>query len=81
MKPSRQYWTYWEETLRRYQLHGVAAMLLEAGAPLALLGAQALHFSRGLIDSDQLTALALTLEDESEARALASLLIEKKASV
>lgn len=81
MKPPREYWIYWAETLRRYQLHGVVAMLLEAGAPFALLGAQVLHFSRGLIDSDQLTALALTLEEESEARAFASLLTEEKASV
>ena len=39
-----------------------------------MLGAQALYFSRGLIESDQLTALALTLEEETEARAFASFL-------
>lgn len=81
MKPLREYWIRWAETLRRYQLHGVAAALLEAGAPFALLGAQALHFSRGLIESEQLAALALTLEEESETRAFASLLTEEKASV
>jgi hypothetical protein len=80
MKSPREYWIPWEETLRRHKLHGVVAMLLEAGAPLALLGAQVLHFSRGLIESDQLTALALTLEEENEARAFASFLIEEKAS-
>ena len=80
MKSPREYWPRWAETLRRYQLHGFAAMLLEAGSPLALLGAQALYFSRGLIASDQLTALALTLEEDNEARAFASFLVEERAS-
>lgn len=80
MKQPREYWLPWAETLRRYQLHGVAAMLLEAGAPFTLLGAQVLYFSRGLIANDQLTALALTLEEESEARAFASFLAEEKVS-
>jgi hypothetical protein len=80
MKSPREYWMPWAETLRRYQLHRVAAMLLEAGAPFTLLGAQVLHFSRGLIANDQLTALALTLEEENEARAFASFLVEEKVS-
>src|SRR3989338_3056269 len=74
MKPSRKYWLRWAETLRRYQLHELTASLLEAGSPLALLGAQALYFGRGFIENDQLTALAETLEEEEEARAFASLL-------
>ena len=80
MKSPRDYWPRWAEALRRYQLHGFAAMLLEAGAPFALLGAQALYFSRGLIANDQLMALALTLEEDSEARAFAYFLVEEKAS-
>jgi hypothetical protein len=55
-------------------------MLLEAGSPLALLGAQALYFGRGFIVNDQLTALALTLEEDGEARAFASFLVEERAS-
>jgi hypothetical protein len=81
MKSPREYWPRWAETLRHYQLHRFAAMLLEAGMPFALLGAQALYFSRGLVESDQLTALALTLEEDKEARAFASFLIEEKASL
>jgi hypothetical protein len=80
MKSSREYWPSWAEVLRRYQLHGFAAMLLEAGMPFALLGAQVLYFSRGLIANDQLTALAQTLEEDNEARAFASFLVEEKAS-
>ncbi len=74
MKSPREYWPRWAETLRRYQLHEFTASLLEAGSPLALLGAQALYFGRVLIESDQLTALAETLEEEQEAHAFASFL-------
>jgi hypothetical protein len=82
MKSSREYWPRWAETLRRYQLHELTASLLEAGIPLALLGAQALYFGRGLIENDQLTALANTLEEESEVRAFASFLAhQEKASL
>jgi hypothetical protein len=81
MKSPREYWPRWAETLRRYQLHELAAMLLQAGTPIALLGAQALYFSRGLIRNDQLMALALTLEEDTEARAFASFLVEEKLSL
>jgi hypothetical protein len=76
MKSSREYWPGWAETLRRFQLHELAASFLEAGSPLSLLGAQALYFGRGLIENDQLTALAETLEEEQEARAFASFLVQ-----
>jgi len=78
MKSSREYWPRWAETLRRYQLHELTASLLEAGSPLALLGAQALYFGRGLIRNDQLTALALTLEQEDEVRAFTSFLADQE---
>jgi len=82
MKSSREYWHRWAETLRRYQLHELTASLLEAGSPLALLGAQALYFGGALIRNDQLTALALTLEEEDEVRAFASFLTgQEKASL
>ena len=74
MNSPRAYWTHWAETLRRYQLHELAASILEAGSPVAVLGAQALYFGQGLVESDQLTALARTLEDDTEARAFAAFL-------
>jgi hypothetical protein len=80
MNSPREFWPRWAETLRRYRLHELTAMLLEAGSPLALLGAQVLYFSRGLIVNDQLTALAFTLEEDNEARAFASFLMEERAS-
>ena len=39
----REHWREWREVLRRHQLQGIAAWLLEAGAPLALLSAQLLY--------------------------------------
>ena len=80
MKSPREFWPRWAESLRRYQLHDLIASFLEAGSPLALLGAQAIYFGGGFIKSDQLTALAETLEEETEARAFASFLIREEAS-
>ncbi len=74
MKSPREFWPRWAESLRRYQLNDLIASFLEAGNPLALLGAQAIYFSGGFIKSDQLIALAETLEEETEARAFASFL-------
>jgi hypothetical protein len=80
MKSPREYWTRWAFTLRRYQLHELAASLLEAAGPLAVLGAQALYFGKGLIgDDEQLTALASMLEEDSETRAFASFLTQETA--
>ncbi len=80
MKASRKYWQRWAETLRRYQLHELTVSILEAGSPLALIGAQALYFSGGLIESEQITALAETLEEDEEARAFASFLTSERVS-
>jgi hypothetical protein len=77
MTTPRDYWPRWAETLRRYQLNNIAASLLEAGSPLALLGAQALYFGGGLLHNDQISALAATLEEEHEARAFASFLAQE----
>ncbi len=78
IKSPREYWPRWAESLRRYQLHQIAASFLEAGSPFALLGAQALYFGRAFIEHEQLTALAETLEEDSEARAFASFLVQDR---
>ena len=78
MKSTREYWPRWAESLRHYQLHELAALLLEAGSPLAFLGAQALYFGRVFVTNDQLTALAEMLEEESEVEAFASFLIKEQ---
>lgn len=71
---SRANWSRWAETLRRYKMDGLASWLLEAAAPLAALGAQALYLGQPFMGGDKfnaLAALAHTLEEESETRAFA----------
>lgn len=74
MKPTREFWRRWAESLRRYQLQHLAALLIEGGRPLALVGAQALYFGEGFVKSEQLSALANLLEDDQEMRAFADFL-------
>lgn len=66
---SRAEWSLWAETLRRFKLDGLATWLLEAGAPLTLIGAQALYISQPFVGGGQVKALASLLEEESETRA------------
>ena len=80
MQSSREFWVRWAESLRRYQLQDVVASVLEGTSPLALLGAQVIYFSGGFIKNDQLTALATMLEDEKEAQAFASFIIQSEAN-
>jgi len=47
------------------------AWLLEAGAPLTLLGAQAIFFSQPFIGGEKLNSLAHMLEEEKETLAFA----------
>ena len=77
MQASREYWPRWALSLRQYRLNEIVASLLEAGSPLAFLGAQALYFSRPFFESDQLTALAATLEEDSELQAFAAFLLKE----
>lgn len=69
MQTPREYWPRWAELLHKYNMDRFAAWMLEAGGPLALLGAQALYFGRGFLAMTQMDALARTLEDDSETRA------------
>ena len=69
----RERWSRWVQTLRRYQLDGFAAWMLEALRPLALLSAQALYFGRPLI-GEGADALARTLESDDELHAFLALL-------
>jgi hypothetical protein len=80
MKSTREFWQRWAESLRRYQLHDLVASFLEAGSPLALLGAQAIYFSGGFVKNEQLDALATLLEDDNETRAFAAFLNRTGAS-
>jgi len=68
---SRADWSHWAESLRRFKLDGLASWLLEAGAPLTLLGAQALFISQPFIAGEKITALAHMLEQDEETQAFA----------
>ena len=66
---SRADWSQWAESLRRFKLDGLALWLLEAGAPLTLLGAQALVVSQPFLPEGKINALAQMLEEETETQA------------
>jgi hypothetical protein len=74
MQTPRDYWPRWAALLQQYRLDQLTAWMLEAGAPLALLGAQALYFGRTFLPTRHADALARTLEDETEMRAFAAYL-------
>ena len=66
---SRADWSHWTESLRRFKLDGLASWLLEAGAPLTLLGAQALVVSQPFLPEGKINALAQMLEEDDETQA------------
>ena len=68
---SRSEWSTWAESLRRFKLDVVAAWLLEAGAPLTVLGAQAVYLSQPFLGGKKLDSLAHMLEEDEETQAFA----------
>jgi hypothetical protein len=76
METPRPLWRDWANQLHRFKLESFAAWLLEAGAPVTLLGAQALFVAAPFLGSKS-EALAHMLEDEHEVRAFTSFLREE----
>jgi len=68
---SRADWSHWAESLRRFKLDGLASWLLEAGAPLTLLSAQALYIGQPFLGGKQWNSFAQMLEEDEEAQAFA----------
>lgn len=68
---SRPDWSHWAETLRRLKLDGLASWLLEAGAPLTVLGAQALYISQPFLGGKPWNSFAHMLETDDEVQAFA----------
>ena len=66
---SRANWSQWAETLRRFKMDGLASWLLDAGAPLTTLGAQALYLGQPFVGGDKFSAFAHLLEEDSETQA------------
>ena len=71
---TRANWSQWAETLRRFKMDGFAAWLLEAGAPLATIGAQVLYLGQPFVGGGKFNALAHMLEEESETEAFVNYL-------
>lgn len=71
---SRSEWSKWAESLRNLKLDGIVAWLLEAGAPLTILGAQALYISQPFVGGNKINSLAQMLEQEDETQAFAQYL-------
>lgn len=76
METPRPQWREWADQLYRLNLNSIVAWLLEAGAPVALLGAQAIFVAAPFLGPKS-EALAYLLEDEREVRAFASFLREE----
>jgi len=68
---SRPEWSHWAETLRRFKLDGLASWLFEAGAPLTILGAQALYIGQPFFGGKGLGSFAQMLEEDEEVQAFA----------
>ena len=76
---SRADWSHWAESLRRFKLDGLASWVLEAGAPLTILGAQAIYLSQPFLGGKQTSSwnsLAHMLETEEEVQDFAHYLQE-----
>jgi hypothetical protein len=79
MQPPKPQWTEWANFLHRLKLDSFTAWLLEAGAPVALLGAQAFFIAAPFL-GPRSDAIAHLLEDEEETRAFANFLREEAPS-
>ncbi|MBV6397169.1 MAG: hypothetical protein HFACDABA_02774 [Anaerolineales bacterium] len=79
MQTPKPQWTEWANTLQRLKLDALTAWLLEAGAPVALLGAQALFVAAPIL-GPRSDALARLLEDAEETRAFVHFLREESPS-
>jgi hypothetical protein len=64
-RKSRQRWQHWGNVLRKRELQDLAAWLLEAASPLALISAQLLYMGTPLLGSDA-GHLARLLESEED---------------
>ena len=76
MQMPRPLWSDWANQLRRLKLDSIAAWMLEAGAPVTLLSAQALFIARPLLGPGS-EAFAHLLEEDDEVRAFAAYLREE----
>jgi len=77
---SRAFWPVWVERLQNWKLDGFAVWLLEAGAPLTVLSAQAIYLMNPFFGGQQAEMLAQMLEEDGETRAFVDLLRQQEVS-
>jgi hypothetical protein len=79
----RRSWSKWAHFLHCYGMESLAAWVLEASGPLAVVGAQMLYLGspilRPLVRAEQVDSLASLLEDHEELLAFTEFLREGKA--
>ncbi|MEN4011954.1 MAG: hypothetical protein AB1453_12170 [Chloroflexota bacterium] len=82
MHDNHALWLNWANNLRRYHLQDLAALFLEAAAPLRILAAQLLYAGIPLVDAfspsrTSWLAMANLLEDSQESQSFIALLREE----
>ncbi len=84
MQTNHDLWQTWSDRLGRLGLKSVAASLLDASGPLAVLGAQALYLGQPFLNQAlpdrHFQALAELLENQDELRSFTAFLREEKPS-
>ncbi len=80
MSEDRHIWRIWAQTLHRWGLQDLVAVVLEAAGPLTTLGAQVVYLGQPIFASavhqGSLKALANMLEESAETRAFVDYLRE-----
>jgi hypothetical protein len=79
MHPNHPHWPAWAHFLQRRGLAGIAASLIDAAAPFAFVGAQAIYLGQPLLNrpgTSSIQALAELLENRSELQEFAAFLRE-----
>ncbi len=66
--------TQWAESLQRLKIDGLVAWVLDAGAPLTVLGAQALYITQPFLGGKHTNAIAHMLESDEETQEFSRLL-------
>ena len=71
---SKTDWTQWAESLHRLKLNGLVAWVLDAGAPLTVLGAQVIYITQPFLGGEKAIAFAHMLEKDEDTQAFAQYL-------
>jgi len=75
-------WNKWAETLHRWGMREVAAIMMEAAEPLNFVGAQAVYlgqpFLNAIFPEDHVTALANLLDSPEDTKAFTHFLRDQK---